>query len=74
MVTAGTRKRYNHGAREKRASSEAYPPSRILLFPGKTHKNRLVANRNTKITMYPVSDPKKLVISFLNKLNIPKYE
>jgi hypothetical protein len=64
IVTAGARKIKTQGARTKRVSILLYPASSRLNCPGKIHMNNAIANRKRLITMYPISEFRKLLISF----------
>jgi hypothetical protein len=66
MVMAGIKNMNTQGAITNKLSSEAKPASRMLKFPGNTHKNKPIANKKIVITLYPISDVRKLLISFRN--------
>ena len=70
MVSAGIKNKKTQGARKNKPSSPAYPASKRLNVPGKTHKNSPFNNKKTTTTMYPVSEPRKLLSSFLRILII----
>ena len=70
IVIAGIKKRNTHGAIIKRPSILEKPFSNMLKSPGKTHKNKPVIIKKTIIAIYPVSELKKLLNSFLNNTNI----
>ena len=73
MVMAGINKRYNQGAITNKGSKLAKPEFKMLLLlplSGMIKRNKPVATKKVHIMMYPMSEPKKLFISFENKANM----
>ena len=66
MVIAGIKNMNTQGAITNKLSSEAKPASKMLKLPGKTQRNKPIANRKIVITLYPIRDVRKLLISFRN--------
>lgn len=67
IVTAGIRKRNTHGAIMNNGSMLENPLSIILKSaPGKIHMINPNVSRKTIITIYPINELKKLLISFFN--------
>ena len=61
------------GAITKRPSILAYPFAMILCPKLITHKNKLMTSKNTTITIYAMSELRKLLISLLNNAIILIY-
>jgi hypothetical protein len=72
MVMAGMRNMNTQGAITNKLSKEAYPASKMLKFPGKTQRKSPMASKNMVITLYPINDVRKLLISFRNSAIIRK--
>jgi hypothetical protein len=70
MVIAGIRNKKTKGPIINSPSILAYPKSRILNCVGNTKRNNPLIRRKTVIVRYPVSELKKLLISFLNNASI----
>ena len=74
IVIAGIKNIYTQGVIMNNGSMFAYPASGTLnSVPGKTHTNKLMVARKTMITMYPIREFRKLLISFISNENIAKY-
>ncbi len=70
IVIAGIRNINTHGATTNKPSILEYPFSSTFESPGKIHINKPTVNKKTVITIYPISELKKLFISFFNKAYI----
>ena len=70
IVTEGTRNKNTHGASTNRLSRLAYPYDKMLKSLLKTHKNSPVMSKNTTTTVIPMSELRKLLISFLKRAYI----
>jgi hypothetical protein len=70
MVIAGAKNIKTHGATINNVSILAYPASKTLKSPGKTHIKSPMVVIKTTITMYPINEFKKLKISFLRSVII----
>ena len=65
MVMAGIRNINIHGAKLKNASSVANPSSRIFVS-GNTHAKSPFATKKMVMAIYPISELKNTLSSFLN--------
>jgi len=70
MVIAGIKKRKTKGASVHNPSILAYPFSKILKSRGKTQINKPLISKKTIITIYPINELKKFLISLLNNVNM----
>jgi hypothetical protein len=66
IVIAGIRNMKTHGEMKNNVSILEYFISSTLESPGKIHMNKPVISRNTAITTYPISELRKVRISFFS--------
>ena len=64
MVIAGIKNIKIHGAKLKNESNVAYPSSKILVS-GNTHANKPFAIKKIVMAIYPISELKNTLSSFL---------